>query len=73
MGRPGRTRRPGLSVAEAAHELGVSANTVRAWFDRGQLEGWWVNPGQSNRERRLDPASVEAKRLELTGQTTPRT
>ena len=36
----------GLSISQAAHELGVSLGTIRRWSDMGYLESYRTPGGQ---------------------------
>ncbi len=36
----------GLSISQAAHELGVSLGTIRRWSDMGHLESYRTPGGQ---------------------------
>jgi excisionase family DNA binding protein len=50
-----QSRRLGLTVSEAAHELGVSENTVRRWADAGHLSVYRTPGGQ----RRFSRGAME--------------
>lgn len=50
-----QSRRLGLTVSEAAHELGVSENTVRRWADAGHLFAYRTPGGQ----RRFSRSAME--------------
>lgn len=49
----------GLSVAEAARQLGVSAGCLRSWRDAARQRGEAAFPGPGN----LTPADDERRRL----------
>lgn len=52
-GPEGNGRRPGdpdvLTSGEAAGQLNTTDDTIRAWVDRGALDGWWVRVGSRRR------------------------
>jgi putative resolvase len=53
-----------LTISQAARELGVHPNTLRAWVDRSLVEATRLPSGY----RRFTPEQVEAiKRSMLTG------
>jgi excisionase family DNA binding protein len=41
----------GLSISQAAHELGVSLGTIRRWSDMGYLESYRTPGGQRRYSR----------------------
>ena len=50
-----------LTVAQAAKLLGVHANTVRAWADKGLIKVVLLPSGY----RRFEPAEIERMRKEM--------
>lgn len=54
---------PGISISQAAAELGATVTTVRRWFDRDQPDsGEWIQGRTNSGERRCYPAWVRAQK-----------
>lgn len=56
-----RTRHDGLSVDQAAEQMGVSPQTVRSWIGRGLLPATQVGP-TSRSPHRIRPEDLEKMR-----------
>ena len=56
------TPRPTISSTEAAKILGVTDDTIRAWFDRGLIEGYKTSPLRRGRLRLYRDAVEEFDR-----------
>ena len=55
------TQRKLLTISQAADRLGVHANTLRGWADRGLVPVIMLPSGY----RRFDPEAIEAERRKM--------